>query len=488
MLFRMIYDDSLAQAAYLIGCQRTGEAILFDAERDIDRYLKLAEKEKVRIVAVAETHIHADFLSGSRELAEKTGARLYLSGEGGPDWNYRWLDKKAGGGGGAYTHTLLKNGDTFKVGNIEFKAIHTPGHTPEHLCYLVTDRGAGAAEPMGVITGDFLFVGDVGRPDLLETAAGKEGAKEPSAKALFKSIQSFLGLPEYLQVWPAHGAGSACGKALGAVPQSTIGYERRFNPSLLAATNEAKFVSYILDGQPDPPLYFARMKRDNRDGPPVLGAFPAPRELDAQALAALDTKKTWVIDTRPWAKVRAGHMVGAIYAPPGANFVPVAGSYVPDGAPICLICEQRQADELTRRLVRVGLDRVESFATPATLDAAAAASGGGGKGMALQALEEIDAAEFARRRKDQKLHALVLDVRRTDENAASRIPGALNVPHVRLAGRLEDIPKDRPILCHCLGGGRSSYACMLLQRMGHTAINLAGGFGAWEKSGGEVEK
>ncbi len=484
MLFRMIYDDSLAQAAYLIGCQRTGEAILIDPERDIDRYLAIAAKEKMKIVGVAETHIHADFLSGARELAELTGARLYVSGEGGPDWTFRWLDKKAGGG--AYAHTVLKHNDTFKIGNIEFKALHTPGHTPEHMCFLVTDRGGiapGATpEPMGLLTGDFVFVGDVGRPDLLETAAGQAGAKEPSAKALFKSLQSFLAMPEYLQVWPAHGAGSACGKALGAVPQSTIGYEKRFNPSLLAAKSEPGFVSYVLEGQPDPPLYFARMKRDNRDGPAILGDLPRPRELDAASLSALDTKKTIVIDTRPWAKVKDGHMHGAIYAPAGANFVPVAGSYVPEGSPICLICEPGQAEELTRCLVRVGLDRVESFATPATLAAAAT------KGLALQKTEEIDAAEFARRRKDPGLKPFVLDARRTDEFAASHIPGAHNIPHVRLASRLEEVPKDRPILCHCLGGGRSSYACVLLQRMGYNATNLAGGFGAWEKSGGEVER
>jgi hydroxyacylglutathione hydrolase len=207
MLFRVIYDPSLAQAAYLIGCQRTGEAIVVDPERDVDRYERLAASEGLRITAVAETHIHADFVSGSRELAEK-GAKVFVSDEGDADWKYQWLDRRSTGG--AYDHQLLKDGDTFMVGHIEFRAVHTPGHTPEHLCFKVTDRGSGADEPMGVITGDFLFVGDLGRPDLLESAAGMAGKADPSA----------------------HGAGSACGKALGAVPQTTVGYERRFNPAL----------------------------------------------------------------------------------------------------------------------------------------------------------------------------------------------------------------------------------------------------------------
>ena len=229
MFFRQIYDEGLAQAAYLIGCQKTGDAIVIDPARDIDRYVDLAARNDLKIVAVTETHIHADFLSGSRELAEQTGARLYVSDEGSADWKYGWLE--------AYDHVLIKNDDRFRVGNIEFRVVHTPGHTPEHVAFLVTDVGGGADSPMGALTGDFVFVGDVGRPDLLETAAGIQGVKEDSARDLFRSANGFLGLEDYMQVRPAHGAGSACGKALGAVPQSTVGYERQFNPAL-RLTNE----------------------------------------------------------------------------------------------------------------------------------------------------------------------------------------------------------------------------------------------------------
>jgi glyoxylase-like metal-dependent hydrolase (beta-lactamase superfamily II) len=187
MFMRMIYDEKLAQAAYLIGCQRTGEAVVIDPERDVDRYIDLAHENGLRIVTTAETHIHADFVSGSRELAERVGAKVYVSDEGDADWKYEWLDQKVGGG--SYDYQLLKHGDSFKIGNVELKAIHTPGHTPEHIVFLVTDHGANATEPIGMATGDFVFVGDLGRPDLLETAAGQAGAMEPSARRLFSTVK-----------------------------------------------------------------------------------------------------------------------------------------------------------------------------------------------------------------------------------------------------------------------------------------------------------
>jgi hydroxyacylglutathione hydrolase len=227
MFFRQLYNNPLAQASYLIGSAATAEALVVDPNRDLDQYVDVGEREGFRITAVSETHIHADFVSGARELAARMGARLYLSGAGTPDWQYDFADEAGA--------TLVRDGDTFMVGTIRLAVMHTPGHTPEHLAFLVTDT-VRADEPMGILTGDFVFVGDVGRPDLLERAAGYSETMEAGARQLYASLQRFKALPDYLQVWPGHGDGSACGKALGAVLQSTVGYETRFNWALHCAS------------------------------------------------------------------------------------------------------------------------------------------------------------------------------------------------------------------------------------------------------------
>lgn len=470
MLLRLIYDDRLAQGAYLIGCQRTGEAIIIDPERDVDRYVDAARREGLKITAVAETHIHADFLSGARELAERTGARVYVSGEGGPDWMYQWLDKRSGGG--AYNHQAVKDGDVFRVGGIEFAVMHTPGHTPEHVCYVVTDRGGGAAEPMGILSGDFVFVGDLGRPDLLETAAGLAGTADAGARQLYASVQRFLKLPDYLQVWPAHGAGSACGKALGAVPQTTVGYERRFNPAIGAAASEGEFIDFILSGQPEPPMYFARMKRLNRDGPAVLGALTI-RGIAPQELRSVDGRKAAIVDTRPWGAFKAGHVPGALLAPLDGMFVNVTGSFVNEDEPIYLIVEPARADEAVRALLRIGLDKIEGVVDPSALEQYERA---GGK---LIPTPEVAVDEGAARIAEG---AFVLDVRAGSEFSQGHIPGALNAPYTRLASRLGEIPRDRRILVNCKSGARSARACAYLQRAGYDVTNLAGGYMAWEQA------
>lgn len=470
MFMRMIYDERLAQAAYVIGCQRTGEAIVIDPERDIDRYITLARDNGLTIVAVAETHIHADFLSGARELAEAIGARVYVSDEGDADWKYQWLDKKTGGG--TYDHQLLKDGDSFMVGNIRLTAVHTPGHTPEHMSYLVTDTGSGATEPMALATGDFVFVGDLGRPDLLETAAGQVGAKEPSARVLYNSAKKFLDLPDYLQIWPAHGAGSACGKALGAVPQSTVGYEKRVNPALHAMADEDTFVSFILQGQPEPPMYFARMKRDNKLGPRVLGGLPEPSRLTPKELAQIDGHTTAIIDTRPWAAFKAGHPRGALYAPLDSTFHTVAGSYIDEDEQIVLIAPPDRVEAITRDLVRIGLDKVIGYLDAS--DVGAYESLGGAMGTATDI-----AVDDARERLNSEM-AYFLDVRRADEFAAGHMPTAHHAPHTRLPEHLDEIPRDKHIYVNCRSGGRSSRAVSYLQRQGYEASNIAGGYLAWE--------
>lgn len=482
MLFRMIYDDRLAQAAYLIGCQKTGEAIVIDPERDVDRYIKLAEQEQLRITAVGETHIHADFVSGARELAERVGAKVYVSGEGGPDWSYQWLDKKVGGG--SYPHQILKDGDRFSVGNIEFRAIHTPGHTPEHICFEVTDRGGGATEPMGIVTGDFVFVGDLGRPDLLESAAGHAGVAEPSAHRLHASAKRFLEMPDYLQVWPAHGAGSACGKALGAVPQTTVGYEKRFNPALamaLSGPGDEPFVRFILADQPEPPLYFSRMKRDNKVGPAVLGGVPKPEVMGAEQVKGIDRAKDIVVDTRAWKQFQSGHLPGALFAPVDGGFSTLVASYWPEGAGVYLVIEPERAEEAVRELIRVGVDSIKGVIPPTALAAYAAAGG------AMAKSAEMTPAAAARLVGDGK--TFVLDVRKATEFAAGHIPGAVNAAHVRLPALMEKVPRGREIVVNCRSGARSARALAYLERAGYEKVtNLQGGFLAWEKAGLPVER
>jgi len=463
MLFRQIFDPKLAQYAYLIGCQRTKEAVLIDPERDIDRYLAIAAAEGVRITAVTETHIHADFLSGSREFAE-TGVRAYLSDEGDADWKYGWLEA------GDYDTVLLRDGDTFAVGNIEIKALHTPGHTPEHLSFLVVDHGGGAAEPMGIASGDFVFVGSLGRPDLLETAAGVAGAMEPSARRLFHSLDTFLALPDFLQVWPAHGAGSACGKSLGAVPMSTVGYERRFNASIgVAGSGEEAFVSSILDGQPEPPAYFARMKRLNRDGVPVLGEASRPERIEAAALV----ERAWqgevlIVDGRlDRQSFMSGHIAGSLYAPFNKTFSTIVGSYAAPTDEIVLVLDEDRVEEAVRDLIRIGYDRIVGFVPPAEVES-------------LDSLVATPIVDFARVDAVRGSPGYrVLDVRGAAEYASRQIPGAINVAHTRLVPRLDEIPTDDVLLVHCKTGARAAAAAAALERAGRQVEYVDDSFVNW---------
>ncbi len=317
MLFRHFYDDDLAQGSYLIGCQKTGEAIVVDAWRDPEFYINEAKRENMKIIAVTETHIHADFLSGSRELAALTGANLYLSDEGDADWKYDFDGIK------------LYDAGEIKIGNITFKAVHTPGHTPEHLSFLVTD-GAAATEPGFYLTGDFVFVGDVGRPDLLDEAAGGVDTRFAGAKQLFASLrEKFLNLPDYVQIWPAHGAGSACGKALGAIASTTVGYERMFSwwALFVQKNDEEGFTKALLEGQPDAPLYFGRMKRQNKAGPALLGKGPALKEFVAKDLEGKVNRDFILIDTRDRGAYLKGAVVGSLHIPSGKRFITYA-SYI----------------------------------------------------------------------------------------------------------------------------------------------------------------
>jgi hydroxyacylglutathione hydrolase len=467
MLVRQLTDDHLAQNAYLIGCQRTGEAIVIDPERDVERYIEAAARENLRLVAATETHVHADFLSGVRELAHRLpDLKVLLSGEGGPDWQYTWpeADNRA--------VTRLRDGDTFKVGNIELRAWHTPGHTPEHMSFVITDQGGGASEPMGVASGDFVFVGDLGRPDLLETAAGVEGNREPSARRLYESATDFLRLPDFMQIWPGHGAGSACGKALGAIPSTTVGYERRFSPAIAEALRgQQPFVDFILSGQPEPPAYFARMKQLNLAGPPVIGTLPAPRRLDARELAA--SGRTQIIDTRKDRKAfMREHAAGAFYAPFDKSFPTVVGSLVDPAQPIVLLIDEANVEAAVRDLVRIGYDRIEGWA-PIEEMADYAAAGG-----PVASIESIDFAEFERRRQARPL--TVLDVRGASEHAARHVPGSMNIAHTRLRAAQPVFPSDGPVYVHCAAGARAAVSVAYLQARGVDVVHVDGNFSSWQ--------
>jgi hydroxyacylglutathione hydrolase len=468
MLMRMIYDDSLAQAAYLIGCQKTGEAIIIDPERDIDRYIELAEKEGVSIVAASETHIHADFLSGVSEFCEQTDAKAYLSDEGGEDWNYLWV-KGADSKGQPYNHQLVKDGDVIMIGNIQIKIMHTPGHTPEHICFEITDLGGEADEPMGIVTGDFVFVGDVGRPDLLESAAGMVGMMEPSARKLGESLRKFYDQPDYLQLWPGHGAGSACGKALGAVPSTTVGYERRFNVPFKEAVDAEEFVRSILSGQPEPPYYFARMKHDNRFGPAVLGSLPSPANCASDAIPS----GAAIIDTRPWDTFRAGHLAESYSIVLDQFFSTVAGAFIEPEQEIVLIAQACVVEEAVRMLVRIGLDKVVGWVDPESIS----------RVQGLEKTNEVDVAAV-----HAKNDAVILDVRNASEYEEGHIPGATNVAYLQLSKRLGEVPKGSPIYVHCRSGFRSARAVSYLNEHGFNTTNVAGGFLAWEEAGFPVER
>ncbi|MEZ4521406.1 MAG: rhodanese-like domain-containing protein [Thermomicrobiales bacterium] len=468
MLLRLLYEEKLAQASYFVGCQATGEALVIDPGRSIDDYLHLAHAEGMAITAVTETHIHADYVSGSRELAAVTGAKLYLSDEGDDSWKYQFAEEA-----GAQP---VYDGDEFWVGNIKLQVMHTPGHTPEHISFILTDT-AGANEPMGIFTGDFVFVGDVGRPDLLETAAGFKGTMRAGAQTLYRSLQRFKDLPDYLQVWPGHGAGSACGKALGAVPQSTVGYEKLFNWALTAET-EDDFVSTVLDGQPEPPFYFKEMKRVNKEGPALVADRAMPRPLAPESINDYIAGDTPVVDMRSQLAFAGGHIPGTLNIPFSKSYLTWAGWLLPYDKPFALIVDERDLESTVRDLRRIGLDDVAGFWTPDIVDEwVDAADHHELQSVSQVTIEDVEAAVAAG-------SANVLDVRGTSEFLESHIPGAISVPMGYIPRELDSIPSDKPLIVHCQTGVRSSMiASSLLQKLGRTNIvNYMGSFSDWNES------
>ena len=459
MLLKYFYDPNLAHASYMVGCQRAKTAVVVDPGRDVEQYIEMAEREGLKLVAVAETQIHADYVSGARELADRVGAKLYVSDEGPAEWKYLYL--------GDYDIQLLHDNDHFMIGNIRFDVMYTPGHTPESISFVLTDQGGGANKPMGIFTGDFVFVGSIGRPDLLEEAAGIEGTAEPGARDLFKSAERFKQLPDYLQVWPAHGAGSACGKGLGAIPSSTVGYEKLFNPAL-QFTDEEEFVKYILADQPEAPKYFAVMKQINKEGPIVLGAGHHHKMLDVAGLDAA-IKTGTVIDLTPSAEFAKGHVVGSINIPIGMLSA-WAGWLVDYDRPTHLICEPNQLEEAARLLHKIG---VEHIAGAFDINAVRAS------GKATEVYSSSTPVEIAKMIETRNVK--VIDVRSNDEWTEGHLKQAEHRFLGRLFRHLSELPRDGKLIVHCQSGVRSAIAMSVLQAAGFTnLVDMTGGYMAWQ--------
>jgi hydroxyacylglutathione hydrolase len=458
MIFRRLYHDGLAQASYLIACEATREAIVVDPVRDIAQYLEAAAFEDVRIAYVTETHLHADFLSGAEALCVATGATLLLSAEAD---NASAMARRQTAGAQA-----VRDRSSIIVGRVRIDARFTPGHTPEHLSFMVTDEAISEL-PVGILTGDFLFAGDVGRPDLLERAVGIRGSMRRSAADLYRSLEALRELPDYLQIWPGHGAGSVCGKSLGAVPQSTLGYELRTNWAF-QIVDEESFIDEVLRDQPDPPANFKRMKELN-----ARGASPMPR-LESptnEAMLRAVAEGARVVDTRAAAEFVASYVPGSLSIPAGHSFLHWAGALLdPDRDMVLIAADERHPDAVAERrdLALIGFDRVLGALPP---EAVEMLSTRGTESVPSIRADAID-VESGR--------ATIVDVRNQAEWDAGHVPGAIHIPLTRIAEHIDDLRDAGPLVVHCQGGARSVIAASVLRAAGITDVtNVDGGYPAW---------
>ena len=362
----------------------------------------------------------------------------------------------------------------FTIGNIEFKVIHTPGHTPESISLVLTDTGGGADQPMGIFTGDFVFVGSTGRPDLLEEAAGQAGTAEPGARDLYRSIQKFLQLPTHLQVWPSHGAGSACGKGLGAIPSSTVGYEAMFNEALQFETEDA-FVEYILTDQPEAPPYFAVMKHVNKHGPKIIGDEGMPKKLDVSELS-FAVEGNAVVDIAAPKNFAQQHVPGTINIWVKA-IARDAGWFIDYDKPLYLIAGKAMLAQSMRIFREMGIDNIAGY-----FDADEVINAG----LATESFPFQTPAQLAERIQNGEVH--LVDVRRQTEWDEERIAQANYSFLGNMLQTASSLPTDKPIVFQCKSGGRSAAACAIAQANGiKNVINLDGGITKWQREGFAVE-
>jgi len=449
----------LAQYSYIISSQ--GQGIVVDPSRDTDRYLHFLEERGLTLSSIVETHIHADFASGARALAEATGAELALSGyDQGEHYRY------------GMPHRSLRTGDTLKVGAVRFEVLHTPGHTPEHLSFIAYDTQRSETEPLAIFSGDFLFVGSVGRPDLL----GEE-AKRGLAHELYQSLHLRLeALPDSVQVYPGHGAGSLCGAGMSERAESTLGYERRTNH--LFSLSEAAFVAEILGSVPPMPAYYPRMKELNARGAEAFDAIPGTVALSPSEVEALTAEQdVTVLDLRRPEAFGGAHIRGAINIGAGQNLSLWAGWLLGSKSRIVLVNDQGDDEDSRRGLVHVGLDNIVGFlkaGMPAWINA----------GLPFERTIQVSTEEVRDRSKDK----LVLDVRSEAEWKAGHIEGATHIMLGDMPQRVQSLPKDRTIITVCGSGYRSSIAASGLAKNGFSSVeSMDGGMAAWNKRKFPVE-
>jgi glyoxylase-like metal-dependent hydrolase (beta-lactamase superfamily II)/rhodanese-related sulfurtransferase len=458
MYFKQFYLGCLAHASYMIGSD--GEAAVVDPRRDVEIYIEEAHAQGLEIRHVIETHLHADFVSGHRELAHRTGAKIYFGAKA----------------GAKFDHVPVREGDEIRLGDsVVLRFLETPGHTPESVSVLVFDH-AVSESPKAVLTGDTLFIGDVGRPDLL----GSRMSAQELAVMLYDSLHGkLLALPDSVEVYPAHGAGSLCGRNISSETSSTIGQQRQFNYALKPMPKE-EFVRMVTTDLPEAPVYFARDVAINRDGASELDELPDPAALGARDVEALQKKGAIVLDTRSAAQYGAGHVPGSLNIGLSGQFASWAGGLISPQAPILLVSEERdQVREARVRLARVGLENVAGYLAGGLLEWHRA-------GLPIATTEQIGVEELDARMREGRA-GRVLDVRRPVEWQAGHIVDAVHVPLNTLVQNAAELPKDQPVAVICAGGFRSSIGTSILEQQGFTRVtNVVGGMVAWKTANLEV--
>ncbi len=456
MVLKQFYLPCLAHASYLIGDEQTRTAAVVDPQRDIDQYLAFAAEHGLTIKHVFLTHLHADFVAGHLELRDRVGATIYLG-----------KAAKA-----AYAFTPLGDGDTVEFGTIRLKILETPGHTPESISILVYDTAASASQPQSVLTGDTLFIGDVGRPDL---RAALGWSADQLGGMLFDSLHDkLLALPDQSLVYPAHGAGSLCGKAISKETVSTLGEQRRNNYALQPMSKQA-FIQLVTADQPEAPAYFNYDAVLNSQERPTLDQALA-REMNPLPLdkvLELQSHGAQILDTRDPAEFASAHLAGSINIGLAGQFATWVGTVLDRNHPIVIIAAPGRENESALRLGRIGFDHVAGYLDHGLQSLANRPD--------LTKTTERLSAPFAAELLASNNAPLAIDVRNPREREKKFIAGSLSIPLNHLAERAAEIPKDRPLLVFCAGGYRSSIAASLLQRLGFPQVReLAGGIAAWE--------